>query len=106
MLQVNINDLTFECIIGILPDERVSKQKVIIDISFEYFYDTTTSDFVDYSLVASLVENTMIEKKYKLIEDAIVDIRQKIKDKFDIKNLKLKITKPNILPNCIVSVEE
>ena len=32
MLKVNINELTFSCIIGILDFEREKEQKVILDI--------------------------------------------------------------------------
>ncbi len=106
MLKVNIDDLTFDCIIGILPFEREKKQKVIINISFEYFYDTDNSNFIDYSHIVDIVENTMQKQQFQLIEDAIIYIRKELKQRFEIKNLKLKISKPNILPNCIVSVEE
>ena len=106
MLKINIEDLAFDCIIGILPHEREKAQKVIINISFEYFYKDDGSNFIDYSIVVSMVEQYMIENKFKLIEDAILYIRKKLKSEFDMKNLKIKISKPNILPNCVVSVEE
>ena len=104
MLKVNIEDLTFNCIIGILDYEREKEQKVIIDISFEYFYDK--SNFIDYSEVVFLVEKFMIKKQFNLIENAILFIRKKLKNKYKIKNLKVKISKPDIIPNCVVSVEE
>jgi len=106
MLKVNIDDLTFDCIIGILPHEREKTQKVIINISFEYFYDTNKEYFIDYSEVASLVETSMIEQRFKLIEDAILFIRKKIKENWKLEKLKVKISKPDIMPNCKVSVEE
>ncbi len=106
MLKVNIDNLTFKCIIGILPVERKKKQKVIINISFEYFYHDDGQNFIDYSEVAKIVETTMKKNKFKLIEDAILYIRKKLKKQFTIKNLTLKISKPDILSNCVVSVEE
>lgn len=106
MLKVTITDLSFECIIGILESERINTQKVVINLSFEYFFDEKRKDFVDYSKVASFVENTMIEEKFFLIEDAIIFLRKKLKTEFPIKNLWIKISKPDIMPNCIVSVEE
>ena len=106
MLKVNINELTFDCIIGILDEERITPQKVVVDISFEYFFKENGSNFVDYAKVASYVEETMKQQQFKLIEDAIIYIRQNLKEKFQIINLKLKIAKPTILPNAIVSVEE
>ena len=106
MLKVNIEDLTFQTIIGILDFERETKQKVVINLSFEYFYNEDGSNFIDYSEVALLVETTMIEKEFKLIEDAIIYLRKIVKDKYDISNLTIKISKPDILSNCVVSVEE
>ncbi|MCK5110022.1 MAG: dihydroneopterin aldolase [Arcobacteraceae bacterium] len=106
MLKINIEDLTFNCIIGILPNEREEEQKVVINISFEYFYKGDGSSFIDYSEVATLTQDIMIDKQFRLIEDAIIFIRKELKLKLKIKNLKLKISKPDILSNCVVSVEE
>ncbi len=102
-MKVNINDLTFNTIIGILDFERINKQKIIVDISFEY--DFKKDKFIDYSKISKLVEQTMKKKKFKLIEEAIIYLQKKLNKKFKLKNLVIKITKPNILKNCIVSVE-
>jgi len=104
MLQIHIEDLTFDCIIGILPFERVNTQKVIVNISFEYFYDNGKNEFVDYSEVVSLVETTIKEKQFQLIEDAILYIKEILLKQFNIQNLKIKISKPDILKNCTVSI--
>jgi len=106
LLKISIEDLRFDCIIGILDFEREQPQEVIINLSFEYFFAQDGSNFIDYSEVVSYVENSMKTNKFKLIEDAILSIRKYLKSKYNIKNLKIKISKPNILPNCIVSVEE
>ena len=37
-MKVNITNLTFKTIIGILDFERVKPQKVVVDITFEYDY--------------------------------------------------------------------
>ena len=103
-MKVYIQNLTFDTIIGILDFERTTPQKVIVNISFKYKFDKQTKDFVNYAEVASLIEKLMKEKQYLLIEDAILDIRKNLKDIFNIKDIKLKITKPNILTNCTVSV--
>ncbi|HIP11705.1 MAG TPA: dihydroneopterin aldolase [Arcobacter sp.] len=106
MLKVNIEDLTFDCIIGILDFEREKEQKVILDISFEYFFNDNGSNYIDYSEIVFFVEDTMKKEQFKLIEDAILFIRKKLKTKYDIENLKIKISKPDIMLNCVVSVEE
>jgi len=62
LLRVNIETLTFKAILGILDFERKNKQKIVVDISFEYFFKNDGSNFIDYSEVASYVEQTMKKK--------------------------------------------
>jgi len=101
-MKIEINNLEFKCIIGILNFERAKKQKVIINISFEY--DFIDNSFIDYQEVANLVKKTMKQEKFELLEDAIINIEKLLYQTYDIKNLNLKISKPNILKNCIVSL--
>lgn len=103
-MKISIEKLTFRCIIGILDFERIKKQRVVIDIFFEYDFLDKDS-FIDYSKVAAKVEKIMKEKKFELLEDAIATIEKQLKKKYPIKNLKIKISKPDILKNCIVSLE-
>lgn len=101
-MKVKIKNLTFKCIIGILPFEREKEQRVIINCSFKYKFKD--DDFIDYSQVAKDIENIMIEKKFDLIEDALLLINDFLHNKYPLKNLKLTIIKPDILKNCEVSV--
>lgn len=101
-LTIEIKDLTFNCIIGILDFERIKKQKVVINISFEYLY--SKDYFIDYSIVSKLVKTIMKKKKFELLEDAIVHIEAKLYKLYKINNLKIKISKPDILKDCIVSL--
>ena len=101
-MKIEIEQLTFKCIIGILDFERVKKQKVIINLSFDY--DLGKDNFIDYSEVANLVKKSMKKNKFELLEDAIKTIKKGLEDSYTIKNLKLKISKPNILKDWIVSI--
>ena len=104
LMKVLIEELTFKTILGILPFERVKKQKVIIDISFEYNFKKDSKEFIDYSEVSALVKKTMNKRKFELIEDAILTLEKLIYKNFNLSNLNIKITKPDILKDCIVSV--
>ncbi len=104
LMKVLIEELTFKTIIGILPFERVKKQKVIIDISFEYNFSKDSKEFIDYSKVSALVKKIMNKKNFELIEDAILTLEKLLYKRFNLSNLKIKITKPDILKDCIVSV--
>ncbi|BAK71557.1 dihydroneopterin aldolase [Aliarcobacter butzleri] len=101
-MKIDVENLEFKCIIGILDFERVKKQKVIINLSFEY--DFSNDDFIDYSEVVDLIKQTMKKEKFKLIEDAIIYLTKLLNLTYEIKNLKLKISKPTILKDCIVSL--
>ena len=102
LMKVEIKDLNFKCIIGILDFEREKKQKVIVNLTFEYKFKKNI--FIDYSEISSLVEKEMKKNKFLLIEDAIIFLRAKLYNMYKLNNLNITISKPNILKNCIVSV--
>ncbi|MCT7909388.1 dihydroneopterin aldolase [Arcobacter lacus] len=101
-MKIDIENLTFKCIIGILDFERVKKQKVIINLSFEYNF--SNDKFIDYAQIVDLLKKTMKKEKFQLIEDAILYLTKLLNQTYEIKNLKLKISKPTILKDCIVSL--
>jgi len=102
-MKVVIKNLTFSTIIGILPHERIQAQQVIVDCSFQYNY--ANGNFVDYSKIAEHIKLLMQEKKFELLEDAVLYIKNYLKQSYKIKKIKLKIAKPTILEDCVVSVE-
>lgn len=101
-MKIEISDLTFKCIIGILDFERIKKQKVIINLSFEYEF--SNDSFIDYAQVVNLLKATMKKEKFLLLEDAISFFEKLLTETYTIKNLHIKISKPDILKNCIVSL--
>ena len=101
-MKINIEKLSFDCIIGILPQEREIPQKVILDITFEYDYCNTCH--IDYATVCAEVENLMKNEKFDLLENAVDAVCKKLNSIYDIEELFVKIAKPDIMPNCIVSV--
>jgi 7,8-dihydroneopterin aldolase/epimerase/oxygenase len=101
-MKIEINNLTFKCIIGILDFERIKKQRVIINTSFEYEF--TKDSFIDYSEVSTLIKTIMKKKNFFLLEDAILHLEELLTNKYPIKNLHIKISKPDILKDCIVTL--
>jgi dihydroneopterin aldolase len=89
-VKIDVEDLKFQCIIGILDFERVKPQDVIVNISIEYEYQ---KEFLNYVKIVEIIKEMMIEINLKLI-----------KEFKGIKSIDLKITKPSILPDCKVSV--
>lgn len=101
-MTIHIEDLKFQTIIGILDFERTIPQEVIINLEIEYHFKDT---YINYADVSYLIESTMIEEKFLLIEDALDFLSTKLKKRFQLINkLSLKITKPSIMPNSRVSV--
>ncbi len=103
-MRIHIEDLKFQCIIGILDFEREKPQNVIINLTIDYEFK---DDFINYADVTALLKSDMINKKFLLIEDAIKSLHEKIKKEFPLINrVDLKITKPSILPDAKVSVSD
>ena len=101
-MKIYIEDFSFKCIIGILDFERVKKQKVIVNLSFDYEFKDNL--FINYAEVSDLIKTTMKKRKFLLLEDAIISLKEIIDTKYSISNLELKITKPDILKDCKVSL--
>jgi len=103
-LTIYIEDLRFQCIIGILNFEREKVQDVILNLTIDYEYK---DEFINYADVVNIVKSSMIEKKFLLIEDALNQLSKTLQKEFSkINTLHLKITKPSILPDCKVSVSD
>jgi dihydroneopterin aldolase len=102
-VRICIKKLTFKTIIGILEVERTIPQKVCISLTLDYNYDGNY--FINYADVCTFIENDMMTSEYKLLEDALESLCQKLKFTYpNIKKMKLKILKPNIVPNAIVGL--
>jgi len=101
-MTIYVEDLKFQCIIGILNFEREHEQDVIVNLEIDYDFFGT---FINYADVVELIKSTMKTNKFLLIEDALQTLSQSLKNNFTaIKSLNLKITKPSILSDCSVSV--
>ena len=102
-MQIIIHDLTFETIVGILEQERHTPQKVVLHVKITYDY--TSDNFIDYAKVSAFLETEMHQMSYFLLEDALIDLSQKLKVLYpQMSKIKLKIFKPTILPNAMVGV--
>ncbi|MHC3995386.1 dihydroneopterin aldolase [Thiomicrolovo sp. ZZH C-3] len=102
-MTIEIRALTFDCIIGILDFERVTPQRVIVDAVIDYDYDG--EQFLDYAAVADHIKTQMKTEQFALVETALESLSATLKNVFPaIKQLSLTIAKPDILPDCRVSV--
>ncbi len=101
-MTIEIKKFRFKTIIGILEHERITPQMVEITLKASYHYQ---KEFVDYVQICNLIQKTMQKEKFFLIEDALLALKEKIFLTFpQITSLYLKIAKPTILENAIVSL--
>lgn len=104
-MQIIIKDLTFRCIVGILENERITPQKVIVNLKVTYDYDG--ENFINYAKLCECIENDMHEIKYFLLEDAINSLLEKIKYIYPkIEKMTIEILKPDILQNAVVGLKK
>ena len=104
MNTISIVDLEITCIIGILPNERVKEQTLLLNINLDVdIGDSTFADdineTIDYTKIAEMATQLAITKKYKLIESFCRDLNNLFLDTFKvIQKTRITVKKPNALP--------
>lgn len=103
---IRIEKLLITCIIGMLPEERINPQRLYVDMElYADFSDVIKSDNVEdtinYAEVADLVQETAINTKAKMVEYLAGVIIEKLKNQYSpkLKGVKIRLSKPDILPN-------
>ena len=104
-MTIHIEALKLDVIIGLLDFEREHTQSVVIEMEAEYTY--SEEDFIDYADIVILIEKELKEKRYELLEEALLGLKSVITTAYPkIDTLTLKIAKPDILPQCNVALSE
>jgi len=75
---IELEKLEITCIVGILPFERVTEQKVFLDVSMDIDFQIPASsenveDTVDYTVVSRELTELVKERRYQLIETMAVE---------------------------------
>lgn len=100
---IHIEALTLDVIIGLLEFEREIPQRIIVDI--ESSYDYANEDFINYADMVLLIQQELEEGQYKLLEEALLGIKTRLYQVYpQLKTLNIKISKPDILPQCSVAL--
>ncbi len=104
-MTIHIEDLTFDVIIGLLDFERDRPQRVIINLQASYEYND--DQFIDYADMVLLIQTELKEKRYELLENALLGLQEVLYTAYpDLQTLSLKISKPDILSQCTVSLSK
>ncbi|XNZ30777.1 FolB domain-containing protein [Helicobacter pylori] len=96
---VHVHNFVFETILGILEFERLKPQKISVNVDL-FYTELPNKAYLDYMEIQEIIQNTMREKQYLLIEDALKDLSHALKTRYkEITELYLKISKLEISPN-------
>ena len=105
-MTIHIKELELNVIIGILKHEREIPQRLIINLeaSYDYIYGQS---FVNYADMVDIIAMELSAMQYGLLEDALLGIKNKIRDNFpQVNKLFIELTKPDILSNCKVGISQ
>ncbi|MEJ2087508.1 MAG: dihydroneopterin aldolase [Gammaproteobacteria bacterium] len=97
-----IHDLPVDCIIGIHPHERASRQRLVIGVELDVdFHGAAATDdldaTVDYAGVAQRVMELAVAGRYRLIEALAEAIADALLTE-PVTAVRVEITKPAALP--------
>jgi len=105
-MTIHIDSLRIDAIIGLLDFEREREQPVIVNLEAEYHYSGPET-FIDYAQLAEMIEIKIKKSRFHLLEEALLDLKTMIVAQYpSITALRLKISKPEIMQNCIVGLSQ
>lgn len=98
-----LSEVKVQTKLGVPEWERMKAQTIILDI--EIGYDLSKScqtdsieDTIDYGQVVSRIKSTLSEHSFKLVEALAEHVCQLILREFNASSVKVKVSKPAILP--------
>ena len=108
---IGFEEQRVSCIIGIHPHERVQEQDIFIDLRVEVNFPSgesapQISDTVDYVALANLCSVVAKEGRHQLLETLAVDIIDAIMERFPVNEVRIKIRKPEALPEAAFAFVE
>ena len=108
--KIIIENLTCNASIGVYENEKLNKQKIIINLEILLVNKMKThtdnlNDVSDYGKFRRIILDVINSKHFNLIETLANNIIKKIETFDKVKNVKIKITKPDIFNDCSVSYE-
>ena len=108
--KILIENLTCNASVGVYENEKLNKQKIIINLEIMLVNNIKThtdniNDVADYGRFRRIVLDIINSKHFNLIETLADNLIKKIETFEKVKNIKLKITKPDIFKDCSVSYE-
>lgn len=104
MNKVFISGLRFDCIIGILPQERVQAQEIVIDVEAdcpgleqagrEHNLDCS----LDYAALTEVIRDYVTARRAGLLEELAAELADLIMEKFHTPRVWLRLAKTQAVP--------
>lgn len=102
-MRLELNGIDVDCIIGELPDERVRKQRLRVDVSLEIadaVADTDRlEDTVDYAATAERIRAALVAAECRMIERAAKVAAEACRADSKVKSVRAKVTKFGAIPH-------
>lgn len=104
MQRITIEQLRVPTLIGVYDWERTQKTTLLMTVDLDVDVTAATlndnvQDTVDYALVAEHIKNTAEETSFELLEALGRTLCESLLATFPVSKVKLKIEKPDILPD-------
>jgi 7,8-dihydroneopterin aldolase/epimerase/oxygenase len=101
---IELERLEIDCIVGILPFERVAEQKIFVDVAMELDFapaaaSEDVADTIDYTVVSRELTELVRERKYQLIETMAVECVELVLARHpSVREASVAIHKPAAVP--------
>lgn len=98
-----LKEVKVETRLGVPDWERLSPQTILLDIELAMPHSRSCQtdaidDTIDYGAIVQRVRQTLAEHSFKLVEALAEHLCQLILDEFGTPWVKIKVSKPGILP--------
>lgn len=109
--KVIVDRLEFDCIIGILPEERVTPQPLRLTIELKTCFKQAraTEDVkhtVDYFQLAQTAQALITERKYQLLETLVEEVAELCFEDARVSGARIRAEKPKAIPGAQCSAVE
>lgn len=105
--QILLHGLTVHCIVGLLPEERLQTQDLVLNLSLELDYrrsarvDALLDDTVDYALLSQNLVQLIQERKFETLECLVWSCIDLLMNSYaQIQAIDLEAIKPTALSFC------
>lgn len=99
MDKVFVRGLKTDCIIGILPEERVKPQRLVVDLElkiplWEAGVSADLDKSVDYAKLSQRVKDYVQKRRANLLEELAVELCELINKEFHVSGVTVRLAKP------------